>query len=212
MLKDRAQAGKHLASALAAYKDAPDTIVLALPRGGVVVAYEIAEALNLPLDIVVTRKIGHPNNPEYAIGAVAEEGDAIMNEAEIASIDKEWLADSLNAERTEANRRMVAYREGPYPDISGKTVILVDDGVAMGYTMRAAVARVMRDRPSRIIVAVPHGAQDSLVQIRAKVDQLVVLDVPAVYYAVGAHYEEFPQVSDEEVKKLLSNAARKFKV
>lgn len=203
IFKNRQDAGQKLAETLQNYKNAPNTIVLALPRGGVVVGYEIAKALNLPLDIVVPRKIGAPGNPEYAIGAIAETGDAILSEEEVRYVKKEWLKQAMEEEKKEAQRRLITYRPGPPPDLKNKTVILVDDGVATGFTMRAAVASIKARQPAKIIVAVPHGAQDSLEKIKSEADEVVCLYSPAAYWAVGAHYEEFPQTSDEEVIELL---------
>lgn len=203
MFFDRTEAGKKLAQVLPEYKNATDTIVLALPRGGVVVGFEVARALNLPLDIVVPRKIGALGNPEYAIGAITETGEAILNEKEVENIDPVWLKCALEEERKEALRRLAVYRVGPPAELQGKTVILVDDGIATGYTMRAAVASVKARRAAKIVVAVPHGAADSIVQLRQLVDKVVCLQTPLMYYAVGAHYEEFPQTSDEEVIELI---------
>ncbi|MBI2552594.1 phosphoribosyl transferase [Candidatus Uhrbacteria bacterium] len=203
MFKDRKEAGEKLAQALVKYKNAPETIVLALPRGGVVVGFEVARALRLPLDIVVPRKIGAPGNPEYAIGAITETGDAMMNDEEVRQVDKEWLKQEMEKEKKEAERRLTAYRAGSPPRIEGKTVIIVDDGMATGYTMRAAVASVRARKAAKIIVAIPHGAGDSIEQIRREVDEVAALEIPAVYFAVGAHYEEFPQISDAEVISLL---------
>lgn len=192
-----------MAAALKSRNESPNTIVLALPRGGVVLGYEIAKALNLPLDIVVPRKIGSPGNPEYAIGAITETGDAIMNEHEIKYTDKEWLKKAKEEETREAQRRLAAYRAGPSPELAGKTVIIVDDGIATGYTMRAAIASVKSRDPYKIIVALPHGSKESIEQIRREVDEMIVLETPSIYWAVGAQYEEFGQVSDEEVISLL---------
>lgn len=203
IFKDRQEAGKKLAEALARYKNAPETIVLALPRGGVVVGYAIAKDLNLPLDIVVPRKIGAPGNSEYAIGAITETGDAIMNEAEARGVDKNWLKSEMDKEKQEAERRLKTYRPGPSPQVEGKTVIIVDDGVATGYTMRAAIASVKSRKPAKIIVAVPHGAKDSMNVIRGEVDNVIVLYEPEIYWFVGAHYETFLQTSDKEVINLL---------
>lgn len=205
MFRNREEAGKRLAEALRAYKNAPNAIVLALPRGGVVVGYEVARALGLPLDIVVPRKIGAPGNPEYAIGAITETGNAIMNEREVRQVDQEWLARTMEEEKQEAQRRLTTYRKGPPPNVAAKTVIVVDDGIATGYTMRAAVASVKARKPAKVIVAVPHGAADSIEQIRREVNEVVVLNIPPMYWAVGAQYEEFPQTSDEEVIELLKN-------
>jgi predicted phosphoribosyltransferase len=204
LFKDRQDAGKKLAEALKKYKNASETIILALPRGGVVVGFEIAKALNLPLDIMVSRKIGAPGNPEYAIGAITETGDAILNENEIKYIDKEWLKEEIKKEKKEAQRRFMIYRAGSSLQIKNTTVILVDDGLATGYTMRAAITSIRNRKPAKIIVAIPHGAKDSIEIIRNKADEVVVLYKPIIYWAVGNYYKEFSQTSDEEVIKLLS--------
>lgn len=208
MFKDRKEAGEKLAQALTRYQGAPDTIVLALPRGGVVVGFEVARALGLPLDIVVPRKIGAPGNPEYAIGAITETGEAIFNEQEVKLVDPAWLSAEMKKEKEEAQRRLTAYRAGPPPELENKTVIIVDDGVATGYTMRAAVEGVKARHPSYIVVAVPHGAVDSIALLRKEVNEAVALEVPENYLAVGAQYEEFYQTSDEEVIELLARAAK----
>lgn len=210
MFKDRKEAGKKLAQALTKYQRVPDTIVLALPRGGVVVGYEVAHALELPLDIVVPRKIGAPGNPEYAIGAITETGEAIFNEVEVRRVDPAWLKAAMEGEKQEAQRRLTAYRSGPSTVVKNKTVILTDDGVATGYTMRAAASSVKARQPAKIIVAVPHGAADSIATLRREADEVVVLEIPKVYFAVGAQYEEFAQTSDGEVIELLSKAAKEY--
>lgn len=202
--KNRTEAGKKLSEELKRYQNIANGIVLALPRGGVVVGYEIAKALNLPLDIVVPRKIGAPSNPEYAIGAITETGDAILNDDEVKHLNRAWLKEEMEKEKKEAQRRLSAYRRGGTTVIENKTVIIADDGIATGYTMRAAIASVKGRKPSKIIIAVPHGAKDSLDAIRREVDEVVVLYEPLMYWAVGAHYQEFPQTSDEEVIDLLS--------
>ena len=218
MFKDRTEAGRKLAEALGAYKNMPNAIVLALPRGGVVIGYEVARALNLPLDIVVPRKIGSVKNPEYAIGAITETGDAMMNEEEVRYVDKGWLKQEMEKEKKEAQRRLQKYHShgkcsaalhvplngGQETALQNVTAIIVDDGIATGYTMRAAIASVKARRPAKVIVAVPNGAADSIKQIRKEVDDIVVQEIPPIYFAVGAQYENFPQVSDAEVVKLLS--------
>ncbi|MCH8049697.1 phosphoribosyltransferase [Patescibacteria group bacterium] len=210
MFKDRADAGKQLAEALKdEFKDAKDTIVLALPRGGVALGYEISKALNLPLDIIVPRKIGAEFNPEYAIGAITETGEAVWNETERKAAKPEYIKKIVAEEKAEAARRLKTYRgDRPSRNIENKTVILVDDGVATGLTMRAAIKTARAEKPKKIAVAVPHGAQDSLKKLREEVDELMVLDEPMFYGAVGAFYENFPQNTDEEVIKLLKEVKK----
>ena len=201
---DRRDAGKQLAQKLMAYKGNPDVLLFALPRGGAVLGAEIAKALELPFDLVVTRKIGAPFNPEYAIGALAETGELIWNEAERQATDKKALDRIVKDETEEAARRIKKYRQGrELPDMIGKTVILIDDGVATGLTIRAGVAAVKDKKPAKVVIAVPHGAKDSLDALRKEVDEVVVLYEPEWYGAVGQFYENFPQTSDQEVLELL---------
>ncbi|MBI2640664.1 MAG: endolytic transglycosylase MltG [Candidatus Sungbacteria bacterium] len=212
IFKNRREAGEKLAQALAKYKTAADTIILALPRGGVVVGYEVSKELGLPLDIVVPRKIGAPGNPEYAVGAITETGEGVFNEDETRHIDQEWLVREIEKEKKEAERRLKLYRgDKPYPDVTGRIVILVDDGIATGFTMRAAIKSVRVKNPQKIIVAVPHGAADSLAQLRKEADEVIALEEPEWYGAVGAFYEEFGQTSDEEVIALLQDKSEKIK-
>lgn len=197
---NRQEAGEKLASALEEYAGRDDVIIVGLPRGGVIVAAEIARALALSLDIIVPRKIGHEHNPEYAIGAVAETGEAMWNEAEQAAANPHYLRRTIETEQREAQRRLETYRAGlPPRHFHGKTVILVDDGVATGYTMQAAIQAARTLGAATIIVAVPHGAKDSLGFIRTIADEVVALDEIELYLAVGAQYDDFPQTSDDEV-------------
>jgi predicted phosphoribosyltransferase len=205
MFRDREEAGKQLARALDGYRGT-DAVVLALPRGGVVVGERVAKGLGLPLDIVVARKVGHPTNPEYAICAVDERGTRLCNEAELKRIDKKWLNQAVEQEQQEAQRRIVLYRGKRAPTaITGKTVIIVDDGVATGLTMRLAVQAVKAQWPKKIVVAVPVVPSDVAQKIKREVEELVVLLPPEEFLgAVGAHYNYFPQVEDAEVIRLLS--------
>jgi predicted phosphoribosyltransferase len=205
MFRDREEAGKQLARALDGYRGT-DAVVLALPRGGVVVGERVAKGLGLPLDIVVARKVGHPTNPEYAICAVDERGTRLCNEAELKRIDKKWLNQAVEQEQQEAQRRIVLYRGKRAPTaITGKTAIIVDDGVATGLTMRLAVQAVKVQGPKKIIVAVPVAPSDVAMKIKREADELVVLEPPEEFLgAVGAHYNYFPQVEDAEVIRLLS--------
>jgi len=194
-----------LAEKLAAYSGT-DAVVLGLPRGGTVVAAEISRALRLPLDIVVVRKVGHPDNPEYAIGAVDEKGTNIFNEEEAASINQHWLKEEVERQSVEARRRTRTYRGEKKPlTLKEKIVIIVDDGIATGFTMRLAVRSVKADKPARLIVAVPvapGGMESDLCADGA--DELLTLLPPGEFLgAVGAHYVSFPQTNDEEVVRLL---------
>lgn len=210
IFKDRKDAGKKLAAALGGYKAAADTVILGLPRGGVVTAYELASKLGLPLDIVVPRKIGAPGNPEFAIGAIAEDGRGIFNEDVINryGISKEYIEEQVEKENKEANRRLAVYRgDRPPLDIAGKTVILIDDGIATGSTMKAAIESVRAKKAARIVVAVPVSAPDSLESVKEMADEVVCLYAPFSLYAIGQFFENFSQVEDEEVIELLEKTS-----
>ncbi len=208
--RDRAHAGQELAKKLTEYAGRDDVLLFALPRGGAVVGAEIAKRLELPLDVIVTRKIGSPSNEEYAIGALAETGETIWNEAEHASANAQAVAKIVEDEKKEAARRIETYRQGrALPDFSGKTVILIDDGVATGLTIRAAIAAAKHQHANAIVIAVPHGAKDSLKAIREEVDRVIALSEPAWYGAVGELYETFSQTSDEEVMKIIKTYGAK---
>ena len=205
MFTDRAEAGKLLAKKLSTYAG-KDAVVLALPRGGVVTGREVARALSLPLDIVAVRKVGHPESPEYAVGAVDEHGTTIMNEAEVHTIDTQRLAEETRRQQQEALRRSTLYRGGRAPvSVEGKIVIIVDDGIATGLTMRLAVRCVKTRHPSRIVVAVPVAPQDAIRALKAEgADEVVALEPPEEFMgAIGAHYGQFEQVEDTEVIRLL---------
>lgn len=206
--KDRHEAGKKLAKALALLID-KETVIYALPRGGVVLGYEIAKALKIPLDIIVTRKIGHPTQPEYAICAVAEDGHEICNETEHAEVDKNWFAKAKKEQLGEAKRRRETYHAGlKTPSVDGKTAVLVDDGIATGLTIRLAIGELKHLSPKRLIVAVPIAPADVAKEIKKIADELVILDSPIIYAgAVGNYYDNFPQIEDGEVIKLLKEIA-----
>ncbi|HEX7045813.1 MAG TPA: phosphoribosyltransferase family protein [Burkholderiales bacterium] len=208
--KDRTDAGRQLAELLAGRYADIDGIVYALPRGGVVLGVEIARRLGLPLDLIIARKIGHPHNPEYAIGAVTEQGELVMNPREIESVRREWLAREIENERREAERRHAVYLGGRTPlSAAGRTAILVDDGVATGLTMQAAIRAVQRQNPARVVVAVPVVPADTAARLEREVDEVVALDVATDYFgAVGAYYDDFPQVTDSEVIGLLRTMER----
>lgn len=205
MYKDRIDAGRQLAKALKKFQGS-DVIILALPRGGVVLGAEVAKQLQLPLSVILVRKIGHPDHAEYAIGAMAEGEKPIYNETELASINKDWLAKSEAAARKiMADRRSLYFNNDiTTPDLKAKAVIIVDDGIATGLTMKAAVLSVHDKNPEKIVVAVPVCATDSAEMIKKLVDELIVLDDTDEFLgAIGAHFERFDQVSDEQVRSLL---------
>lgn len=211
---DRREAGQVLASKLKKYKEKKGTIVLGLPRGGVEVAYEVADSLGLPLDIFVVRKIGMPGHEESAIGAIASGGILVMNEeltAQLAPI-KDRIDAVIEKERKELMRRERLYRDGrAMPAVEGKTVILVDDGLATGATMYAAVHALRRLSPARILVAVPVAAPESCEAFKKEADECVCAVTPEVFYAVGQWYKNFGPTSDQTVQELLALSERRIK-
>lgn len=202
MFRDRVHAGKELAGALRDYAGAPGALVLALPRGGVVVAAEVARALDLPLDVVVTRKIGAPGNPEYAVAAI--DADGAVTPGDLGGASDEYIRSQIPVERDEIARRLRAYRGDHLPpEIEGRTVILVDDGVATGLTVRAAVRYLRAHGAGRIVVVVPVAPPETADRLRLEADEVVTLAEPAGFYAVGQFYSEFGQTTDAEVVDLL---------
>jgi len=209
--KNRAQAGQQLAEKLRQYANDPDTIVLGLPRGGVVVAYEVAEKLGLPLDIILVRKLGVPGYEELAMGAIASGGVRVMNDdvVQMSNISQSAIEDVARRENLELERREKAYRsDRPRPDVKGKTVLLVDDGLATGATMRAAVVTLRKQKPKELIIAVPTASPETCDEFRPDVDDIVCSITPTPFYGVGAWYEDFAQTTDEEVMELLRAAQR----
>jgi predicted phosphoribosyltransferase len=204
MFKDRRDAGRQLAQRLVAYRG-QDAVVVALPRGGVVLGHEVAHALALPLDIIITRKIGHPLSPEYAIGAVDEHGTNILNTEETISLDRSWLKSEIAAQKIEARRRSILYRKArPAHDFAGKIVIVVDDGIATGYTMRLAIKVIKQQRPRKVVVAVPVASHEAIISLAGEVDEVITIEYPETFMgSIGAYYHEFEQVSDAEVARLL---------
>ena len=206
----RRKAGVELATKLAKYAGRADVIVLALPRGGVPVAYEVARALNVPLDIFLVRKLGVPGYEELAMGAIASGGVRVLNKeiTETIGISHDVIDAVARKEQQELARRERLYRgEAPAPRVSGRTVILVDDGLATGSTMRAAALALRQMAPAKLVVAVPVGAQETCAEFRADVDEVVCAATPEPFMAVGAWYADFSQTSDDEVRELLSKAA-----
>jgi putative phosphoribosyl transferase len=205
--KNRHEAGKHLAMALKDYAQRPDAVVLALPRGGVPVAFEVAKALHLPLDVFIVRKLGVPGHKELAMGAIAEGGIQVLNEDVLrdTQTSKDELEATLASETQELKRREILYRGKRAPlDICNKIVILVDDGIATGASMRAAVKALRQSGPLLIIVAVPVGAADILEKMLMTADKVIYSRKPPHFEAVGLHYEDFTQTTDEEVAELLN--------
>ena len=210
MFIDRKDAGKQLAEKLSKYRG-KNAVVLALPRGGVVIGYEISRALNLPLDIIVVRKIGHSNNPEYAICAVDERGSLLCNETEARSVDQNWLRAEALHQKEEALRRIKVYRGEKNPEeINNKIVILVDDGIATGLTIRAAVRSIQKQNPKELIIAIPIAPHETVVGLQKEAEVVVLDDARDYLGAVGAYYNHFPQMSDQEVIELLKQAEHLF--
>lgn len=205
IFRDRTEAGRKLAAALMGYKG-KDVVVLAIPRGGVVVASEVAKALGAPLDIVVTRKIEAPGEPEYAIGAVTQEGDVIMDRqaAESLGASREYLDSQIRQKQDEVKERMHRFRgERPYPKLEGKVVMIVDDGIATGSSVGAAVMSVRKRGPKEIVVAVPVAPVDSVETLAEDGSKVVCLETPGPFMAIGEFYGSFDQVEDDQVKRIL---------
>jgi putative phosphoribosyl transferase len=207
--KNRTEAGRKLAEKLTRYAGKENLLILALPRGGVPVAFEVAKTLRAPLDVFVVRKLGVPGQEELAMGAIASGGVRVLNEEIIRhlGIFEDVIARISTNEQRELERREFAYRGGrAAPEIAGKKVILVDDGLATGATMRAAVNAIKAQGPEKLIVAVPTGAPDTCDMIRKMVDEIVCLITPTPFGGVGAWYQDFSQTSDREVQQLLKEA------
>lgn len=209
VFEDRRAAGRALVPEVQRCK-LDDPIILGLPRGGVPLAYEIAVALRAPLDTIVVRKLGVPSQPELAFGAIASGGVRVINDDVLQSVfglDDDSIEQIAGREMQELRRREQVYRlDRPYPDLAGKDVVLVDDGLATGATMRAAAEAVKTRSPSSVVVAVPVGSTSAVAWVAAIVDRVICLESPASFYAVGQFYSDFRQTSDEEVRDLLHTA------
>ena len=211
IFKDRVDAGRKLAKELSEYANRSDVIILALPRGGVPVAFEVAKELNVKMDIFIVRKLGVPENKELAMGAIASDNIRVLNEEVIRSfqIPQRVIDEVAGNELRELERRERLYRGNrPKPDISGSTVILIDDGLATGATMRAAAAAVKTKNPAKIVIAVPTAAPDTCRAFEDEVDETICVDTPGPFYGVGAWYEDFSKTTDTEVCELLDKAAK----
>ncbi len=211
LFRDRRAAGRALAEKLARHAGRPEVLVLALPRGGVPVAYEVATALGAPLDVFLVRKLGAPGREELAMGAIASGGVRVLNTDVVnhLGIPAEEIDLATAREQQELERRERAYRDDrPPPAVRDRIVILVDDGLATGSTMRAAVAALRQQGPGRVVVAVPVGAPETCQEFQAEADEVVCARAPEPFYAVGIWYEDFSQTTDEEVFALLAHAPR----
>ena len=209
IFQNREEAGRQLAGKLLQYRNAPDGLILALPRGGVAVGYQVSLALHLPLDVFITRKIGAPGNPEYALGAVSETGTVYVNPEAAAAFHfpRTTVEGLAQAERKEISRRQALYRQGRrLPSMEGRLVIIVDDGIATGATFFASVEAVRHQKPARLVAAIPVGPAETIRTARASVDELVVLATPEPFWAVGNHYVDFAQVEDHDVLEYLNLA------
>ncbi|HZA28009.1 MAG TPA: phosphoribosyltransferase [Gammaproteobacteria bacterium] len=209
--RDRRDAGRQLAEKLSAYANRPDVLVLGLPRGGVPVAYEVAKVLNAPLDVFLVRKLGVPGHEELAMGAIASGSVRVLNKNVVQSLrlsDQTIEAVAAAEQRTLVRRERVYRGDRPRLAVRDQTVILVDDGLATGATMRAAVVALRQQQPRRIVVAVPVAAPETCDEFRAEVDDIVCAITPPLFYAVGLWYQDFSQTSDEEVRALLEHAAQ----
>jgi putative phosphoribosyl transferase len=209
IFRDRGHAGVSLAKELNAYRGDPNAVILALPRGGVAVGYEISRTLHLPLDVFITRKLGTPDNPEYAIGAVSETGAIYLNPEAVDAfnLSHDDLEGLIQAHRREIARRQALYRQGRrVPALADRTVILVDDGIATGSTFFATIEAVTELSPRRLIAAIPVGPRETLARVKSLVDELIVLEVLDPFSAVGEAYQDFTQVEDEQVVALLKSA------
>ncbi|MDR6536582.1 phosphoribosyltransferase [Variovorax soli] len=209
LFRDRRQAGKALAQVLGAYADRRDVLVLALPRGGVPVGFEVAVALRVPLDVFIVRKLGVPGREEYAMGAIASGGVRVLNESvrRLLHISEAAIEEVARAEQQELQRREQLYRGArPPPDVRGRAVLVVDDGLATGSTMLAAIRALRVQQPARIVAAVPIASAETCEDLRREADHVVCARNPEPFVAVGQWYENFAQTTDEEVRELLARA------
>jgi len=209
--KDRIDGGKKLAMLLTSYTNNPNAIVIGLARGGVVTAYQVACLLHLPLDLIVPRKISAPNNPELAVGALTQEGGVIWNNALLKQLGltETDLAENIEKEKKESTRRLTLYRKNRSPlNVKDKIVILVDDGMATGATMQAAIASVRFAGAKKIVVALPVASEQALKKIKKEADEVVYVLMPEDFWGVGSFYDHFAQTTDEEVITLMQSIAK----
>ncbi len=208
--QDRSEAGRDLADRLSKYKGIENLIILALPRGGVPVAFEVSKSLGAPLDVFITRKLRFPGNRELAVGALAENGEVFLNEDLADHCSKGYLEKEISYQKEEIKRRQALYRSGmESPPLGEKTVILIDDGIATGATMKTTIRALRASGVKKLIVAVPVAPPQVIEEFSGLADELVVIYAPSYFFAVGAHYVDFTQVSDEEVREYLEKAKAK---
>jgi putative phosphoribosyl transferase len=209
MFRNREEAGRLLVDKLSQYRNDPTAVILALPRGGVAVGYQLSLALHVPLDVFITRKVGAPGNPEYAIGAVAETGSRYLNQEAVSSfsLSRYELDRLVHVQEKEIDRRKDLYRQGrPLPQLTGRTVLLVDDGIATGSTFMASALAIRGLQPRRLVGVIPVGPSSTIHEVRAHVDEVVVLMTPDPFYAVGNFFLDFTQVEDRDVIQYLKLA------
>ncbi len=212
---DRCDAGRQLAARLEFLKGDPNVVVLGIPRGGVVVAAEIARTLNAPLDIFIAHKIGAPFNPELAIGALTSNGEALLDEDLIDELRlrHDEIEHEIESQRAEIARRLALFRRDRPPlEVAGKTIVLVDDGVATGSTVLAALRALRKQSPARLLLAIPVGPADTIARLTLESDQAIVLATPEPFWAVGRFYMRFDQTQDDEVISLLADATRRLEM
>lgn len=210
MFKDRRDAGIQLAERLTHYKDKDNLLVLALPRGGVVPGFEVAKALNAPLDVLIVRKIGFPGQPEFAIGAVAETGAVSMNRSIVGryNVSGDYIKEETARKKEEIARRVEMYRGGrSIENLEGRTVILVDDGVATGATMKAGIAALKKEKIGKLVIALPVAPPSTADELGDMADEVICLETPEDFAAVGGYYYDFTQVTDDEVVAMLNEAS-----
>lgn len=212
IFSNRQEAGRLLAERLISFKGQDNTIILGLARGGVVVAYEVAKALSLPLNVVAPRKIGAPGNPELALGSIMENGEGVFNSSiiKILGVSKNYIAQEVEKEKARAHQRLALYRQcAPLPDIKDHTVILVDDGIATGSTMLASIKAMRLEEAQKVIVAVPVSSTDAMRMMEEAADEVICLYCPEDFFGVGQFYSDFRQTADQEVVDLLKASAER---
>ncbi len=210
IFKDRYEAGQQLAKELSKYKNKKDVIVLGIPRGGVEVAFSIAKTLKVPLSIIVTKKIGHPFESEFAIGSVSPDNNYIVDDNYTREAGEDYIKNTVRELNAEITRRYKEYTKGKLPELKNKIAIIADDGLATGYTMLAAIKYMKSKSPKKVIAAIPVAAQDSFEKVKAAADEVVCLQTPIFFSAVGAFYQNFTQLEDKEVKFYLEEAKKYY--